>query len=227
MRALLFDFDGTLVDTESPEYDAWEAVYAEHGETIPLASWLGTIGLPSGLAAWNPLDHLAARVPGIDREAMAARQRADFHARAGAQPLLPGVAEWMDAADAAGIALGVASSATRDWVEGHLRSRGIRERFRTVRTREDVARAKPHPDLYLLACADLGVAPGDAVAIEDSAHGVAAARAAGLACLAVPNRLTRHHDLSAADRLLESLAHLPLSAWRAGDRARPGGGVSP
>ncbi|MFM7320861.1 MAG: HAD family hydrolase [Armatimonadota bacterium] len=215
MRALIFDFDGTLVDTESPEYDAWEAVYAEHGESIPLESWLGTIGLPSGVAPWHPLEHLAARVEGIDREALAVRQRADFHARANAQPLLPGVEAWMDDAEAAGIAIGVASSATRDWVHGHLQSRGVRERFRTVRTREDVAHAKPHPDLYLLACADLGVAPGDALAIEDSAHGVAAARAAGLACIAVPNRLTRHHDLSAADRVVESLSALRLSGWRA------------
>jgi len=215
VRALIFDFDGTLVDTESPEYDAWEAVYADHGESIPLESWLGTIGLPSGSAPWHPLEHLAERVGGMDRAVLAARQRADFHARARAQPLLPGVEAWIADAESAGIAIGVASSATRDWVHGHLESRGVRHRFRTVRTREDVARAKPHPDLYLLACADLGVAPADALAIEDSAHGVAAARAAGLACIAVPNRLTRHHDLSAADRVVESLDRIRLAGWRA------------
>ena len=208
MRALLFDFDGTIVDTEWPELASWQAVYAEHGLEVPMDRWLVTVGLPSGASGWHPADHLQASVPELDRDSVVARQRSDYLARVGAEPVLPGIVAWIEHAEAAGIAVGVASSATRDWVVPHLEDRGLLHRFRTVRTRDDVPRAKPAPDLYLLACADLGVDPNDAVAVEDSEHGVAAALAAGLTCIAVPNRLTRHHDLSGAHHRCERLADL-------------------
>lgn len=208
MRAFLFDFDGTIVDTELPELHSWEAVYAKHGLGVPFDRWLVTVGLPSGASGWHPADHLANLVPGLDRDALVARQRADYLERVANQPILPGIEDWIAHTEAVGIAVGVASSATRDWVVPHLESRGLLGRFRTVRTRDDVLRAKPAPDLYLLACADLGVDPADAVAIEDSEHGVAAAVAAGLTCVAVPNTLTRHHDLSKAHHIVERLSDL-------------------
>lgn len=208
MRALLFDFDGTIVDTELPELHSWQAVYAEYGLEVPMDRWLVTVGLPSGASGWHPADHLEAAVPGLDRASVVARQRVDYLARVDTQPVLPGILEWIGFAEASGFAVGVASSATRDWVEPHLEARGLRHRFRTIRTRDDVKRAKPSPDLYLLACADLGVDPSDAIAVEDSEHGVAAAHAAGLTCIAVPNTLTRHHNLSAAHHRCDRLSDL-------------------
>jgi beta-phosphoglucomutase-like phosphatase (HAD superfamily) len=108
--------------------------------------------------------------------------------------------------------LAVASSSSRAWVEPHLERFGLRGRFSVVRTRDDVARTKPAPDLFLAACEGLGVEPAEAVALEDSAHGVTAARAAGLRCVVVPNQLTRLTDLSHADLRIDSLADLRLDA---------------
>jgi beta-phosphoglucomutase-like phosphatase (HAD superfamily) len=140
----------------------------------------------------------------------------------------------VDAAAAAGLALAVASSSTRAWVEPHLEHFGLRDRFRVVRTRDDVARTKPAPDLFLAACEGLGVVPAEAVALEDSAHGATAAQAAGLRCVVVPNRLTRLSDLSHADLLVDSLADLRLDALhalqavvRASAPSASGGTISP
>jgi beta-phosphoglucomutase-like phosphatase (HAD superfamily) len=90
----------------------------------------------------------------------------------------------------------------------------LRDRFSVVRCRDHVARAKPHPDLYLAACEALHVAPTDAIAIEDSRNGTLAAKAAGLVCVACPNSITRGTDLSAADLVVDSLADLTIDNLR-------------
>ena len=102
----------------------------------------------------------------------------------------------------------------------------MRDRFQVVRTREMVASAKPAPDLFLAALAGLGLEPHEAIVIEDSAHGVTAAKAAGLFTIAVPNPVTARLDLSAADRVVPSLAGFSLSealaaAGAHAPRARP------
>jgi HAD superfamily hydrolase (TIGR01509 family) len=122
-----------------------------------------------------------------------------------AQPVLPGVTELVDAARVAGLRVGVASSSSCQWVNGHLERLGLRDRFDCVRCRDDVAAVKPAPDLYLASIECLGVRADEALAIEDSPNGVAAAKAAGLRCVAVPNVITGGLDLSGADVVLESL----------------------
>ena len=101
--------------------------------------------------------------------------------------------------------MGIASNSSRRWVAGHLERLGL-DGWACVRCREDVARAKPAPDLYLSAVECLEVAPWEALAVEDSGAGVMAAKAAGLACVAVPSALTASHDFSQADLMLGSLA---------------------
>jgi beta-phosphoglucomutase-like phosphatase (HAD superfamily) len=108
--------------------------------------------------------------------------------------------------------VGVASSSTIRWVGGHLERLAFREIFDAVTCREEGMRAKPAPDIYLAATGSLGVAPGEAIAVEDSRNGIAAAKAAGLRCIAVPNELTSEQDLSAADLRLRSLAEMRLDA---------------
>lgn len=215
MRAILFDFDGTILDTETPEFVAWEAIYHEHGLVLPRDRWLTTIGLAAGTAPWHPMHHLEAHVGPVDRDHIHQRQRDAFHALVEAEPLRPGVARTLDAARDAGLRIGLASSATRDWIDWNLARLGIAGHFETIRTREDVPRAKPDPALYRIACDDLAVAPAHALAVEDSAHGVEAARAAGIFTVATPNPLTRHHDLSGAHLLLETLDALSFDALRA------------
>jgi len=129
---------------------------------------------------------------------------------AGAAPL-PGVERCLDEADVLGFGLAIASSSDRGWVEGHLARLGLLARFHRIVCRGDVARVKPAPDLYLAAVAALGGAPGDALAIEDSANGITAAKRAGLVCVAVPTDVTRGLALDHADLRLASLEEgLPL-----------------
>jgi HAD superfamily hydrolase (TIGR01509 family) len=159
----------------------------------------------------------------LDRAALQAERRRRERDLVTALPVLPGVREWRDQAAAMGVRLGVASSSSRWWVVGHLERLGLAD-WSCVRCSDDVALTKPAPDLYLAVAACLGVAPWEAIAVEDSATGIRSARAAGLYCVAVPSALTAGHDFSQADLVLGSLAEVPFGevAARAGGRGATG-----
>ncbi len=131
-----------------------------------------------------------------------------------AQPVLPGVRDWLDAARPSGLRTGVASSSPRSWVEPHLERLGLRPLFDTVCTRDDVTTAKPAPDLYLLAADRMGVEPQRCVAVEDSVTGVRAAMAAGCVTVHVPNPVTARQPQADCHYRLASLADLTLSEVR-------------
>ena len=210
-RALIFDFDGLLLETEGPSYQAWQELYTEHGQEMPRERWLEYIGREGGW--FDALAHLGDLVgSGFDRDGVLARREARKTELIEALDLMPGVRERIAEAKARGMKVGVASSSTIRWVGGHLERLAFRETFDAVTCREEGMRAKPAPDIYLAATGSLGVAPGEAVAVEDSRNGIAAAKAAGLRCVAVPNELTSEQDLSAADLRLRSLAEMPLDA---------------
>ena len=210
-RALIFDFDGLLLETEGPSYQAWHELYAEHGHEMPRERWLEYIGREGGW--FDALAHLGELVgAGFDADGVLARREARKTELIEALDLMPGVRERIAEAKARGMKVGVASSSTLRWVGGHLERLAFREIFDAVTCREEGMRAKPAPDIYLAAAEALGVAPGEAIAIEDSRNGIAAAKAAGLRCVAVPNELTSEQDLSEADLRLTSLAEMPLDA---------------
>jgi HAD superfamily hydrolase (TIGR01509 family) len=127
-----------------------------------------------------------------------------------ALPIQPGVTELMDAAERAGLPMAVASSSPEPWVRGHLERIGLLDRFVAVRTGDDVARTKPSPEVYELAVAAMGVDVERVVANEDSVTGCHAARAAGLAVVAVPSTLTVGMDFAVADLVVPSAADLDL-----------------
>lgn len=212
IRALVFDFDGLIIDTETTDFQAWHEVYAAHGCELSLEVWADCVGRPAG--HFDPLEHLAqlAKVP-IDRERVQERRRARLRALNAMLTLLPGVLDYLRDARALGLQVGVASSSDRGWVEGHLIRLGLREYFAALKCSEDTATHKPDPAPYLAVLDALGVAPREAVAFEDSPHGVAAAKAAGMWCVAVPNPITRQFRLDRADHIAESLASMPLRAW--------------
>jgi len=208
IRALVFDFDGLILETETPAHQSWAEIYREHGHELPMDLWHGYIGSDTG---FDPAGHLAALVgEGLDRPATQARRDARKTELIAALDVMVGVRAYVADAKRLGLRLAVASSSSRAWVLGHLERLGLRAQWDAVRTRDDVARTKPAPDLYLSAVAALGVAPVEAVAFEDSANGIAAAKDAGLLCVAVPNALTAGMDLSRADLRLTSLAETPL-----------------
>ena len=210
-RALVFDLDGTIVDTEVPSFEAWRRIWADRGQTLDLADWVLCVG-----RSWDLFDPLAALDDllggGLDREAVRAEKRALEHELVRTTVVRPGVVEWLDEAAAGGAAIGLASSSPRVWVDGHLERLGLRERFATVQTVTEVGVTKPDPASYLAACAALEVNPADALAIEDSVNGIDAAMAAGMRVVACPNPITAALDLSAADLVVDSLADLTLAA---------------
>jgi HAD superfamily hydrolase (TIGR01509 family) len=204
IKALVFDFDGLILDTEEPVYRSWLELYRAHGEDLPFDRWIQIVG--SSNAAFDPRGHLETRLGrALTQEALDQRiaRRTQLVLE---QPVLPGVSDLIDAAVARGLKLGVASSSSCEWVNGHLDRVGLRGRFTCIRCRDDVAAVKPAPDLYLSALECLGVRAQDAIAIEDSPNGIAAARAAGMWCVAVPNGITAGLDFSHADLVLKSLS---------------------
>jgi HAD superfamily hydrolase (TIGR01509 family) len=211
LRAVVFDFDGLVVDTETTALASWQELYARFGERVPLDRWRDLIGTWD--AAWSPAAELESRVGrALDWETLEPERRAREIALADAQPLLPGVLARLDECRDRGVWTAVASSSSRGWVEHHLERLGIRDRFCALATRDDVARTKPDPELYVLALAMLGVEPDAALAFEDSVHGVVAAKGAGVTVVAVPGPFMRNADFSAADLRLDSLADLTLAA---------------
>jgi HAD superfamily hydrolase (TIGR01509 family) len=207
ISAVVFDFDGLIRDTEYPGFAAWAEVFAEYGTELTEEEHATTIG-----AHFDRWDLLASRVAGPlppPEEIRAAKQ--DRHAELLAEALiLPGVEAWFDEAEALGLPLAIASSSDSEWIAENLETLGITHRFKFVSCCDKGVPPKPAPDCYLAACHALGVEPTHALAVEDSANGIAAAKAAGLRCVAVPNRLTRLLDLSAADLQLASLADATL-----------------
>ena len=208
IEAVIFDFDGTILDTETPDYRSWQETFQSFGASLERSLWTRFIG---GRPSFDALSHLAELCGReFDRDDVGRRRRRRYLELVEAEPILPGVLELIADAERLKLRLGVASSSTRNWVEGHLRQRGLLARFQTLRSADDVRRVKPDPELYLAAAADLGVAPHRALAIEDSANGVTAAKRAGLYCVAVPNSMTAEMDFSRADAVYPSLAAVSL-----------------
>jgi HAD superfamily hydrolase (TIGR01509 family) len=208
LDALVFDFDGLILDTETPIFEEWRATFRARGHELGLDVWqhaLGTFG------NYDPCAHLAELTgESFDREALREEVRARNLVRCNRLPLLPGVREKAEDGRAAGLKTAVASSSSSAWVEGWLERHGIRALFDTVCARDHVERVKPAPDLFLLAASRLGVPAARCLVFEDSPNGIRAARAAGMRCVAIPNEVTRTLSMEGADLVLGSLAERPL-----------------
>jgi HAD superfamily hydrolase (TIGR01509 family) len=214
ISALVFDFDGLILDTESSSYSTAAEVFAAHGVELSLEWWLGIIGTAEH-PHWSELleGELGAPIP--DRELVLAARLERHHALIAAEQVRPGVVALLDEAAAANVPTAVASSSPHEWVVGHLERLGLIDRFAVLRCRDDVERTKPAPDLYLAACSALAADPATAVALEDSPNGIAAAKAAGLLCVAVPGPMTAGEDLAKADLIVASLADVDLAGLTA------------
>ncbi|MEV6927302.1 HAD-IA family hydrolase [Dactylosporangium sp. NPDC051485] len=224
--ALLFDFDGVLVDTETSLWEAWCVELRGLGIVADLAAYrkLSFLDPPSPLAARVAAAVAAAGgAPGFAPEAAAARISARNLERAGLLEARPGVRELLADARRMGIATAVVSSSSRAWVLAHLRRLDVAGQFDLVLCREDVARRKPAPDGYRDALRRLRLTANRCLAIEDSPHGVRAARAAGLRCLAVPGPLTAGLDFSLADEVRTGLDGVVLTSLLADRPQRPDG----
>jgi len=206
-KAVLFDFDGVLVDTEWAIYQAWLGTFQASGHDLPLEIYTRCIG--SDFATWSPKTHLEDLTgEAFDWHDLDARRQQTIMADLTDQGAMPGVVGMLDFLDAHGIRQAVVSSSSHQWVDGWLGKIGLMERFETVVCRGDAPRIKPAPDLYLEGAGRLGLEPADCLVIEDSLNGVHAAKSAGMAVWVVPNRVTECLDFGVAERIFPSLTDL-------------------
>jgi HAD superfamily hydrolase (TIGR01509 family) len=208
-RALIFDFDGLIADTESAIYEGWAGVFAAHGEELSLADYVQCVG--STFGQFDPMAELERRLdrPLVWEPLLAAKDEV-IRSRHRGLPALPGVRELLEEASAAGVPCAVASSSSADWVRPWLETLGLDGAFQAVWTRDRVSEVKPSPELFLKAAADLGLAPGQCVVLEDSRNGLRAAQRAGTPCVIVPSPVTRGSDFTGARCILPTLAGISV-----------------
>jgi HAD superfamily hydrolase (TIGR01509 family) len=220
IRAIVFDFDGLIFDTETPMVDAYAEIHRKRNLPFDRARFtrsIGTVGQD-----FDPWKAFGPAAPRSELEAERLRINQELLER---QKVLPGVVDLMNEARQHGLPLAVASNSSREHVDGYLQYLDLHERIEFISCRTDDTPPKPAPDLYLAVLEKLGVHSEDALALEDSATGIAAARAAGLWCVAVPNASTREQDFTAAHLRLESLAGQTLAMIYAGLRMGARGGT--
>ena len=198
IQALIFDFDGLILDTETVEFEVIDELYREHGHQLRRERWVLNLGTHGQTDLYADLADLRAR------------QRTSYLARCDALALRPGLADLLEAAQARGLALAVASSSGSGGVERWLERHAIRQYFGCVRTSEHVQHVKPAPDLFLSAAAGLGIAPAHCVVFEDSPNGMRAAAVAGMRCVAVPIALMAGYELPPVSLQLQLLSDLTL-----------------
>jgi HAD superfamily hydrolase (TIGR01509 family) len=207
--ALIFDFDGLIVETEMVQFKALESVMADLGAVFDPADFLPLVGTHT--PGWFERVVQLSVADDVDLDALNRRIRAVERPLTLAAPVMPGVAELLADARAAEWKVGLGSSSPRQWIDLHLGHRELHDRFDAIVTREDVERVKPQPDIYLELARRLGVVPAACVVLEDSEPGCRAAKAAGMVAVAVPTEMTRPSDFSCADRCLTTLDRVSLA----------------
>jgi HAD superfamily hydrolase (TIGR01509 family) len=209
IRALIFDFDGLILDTETPVFQSWQEIYDSYGCQLDFEKWVVNIG--KGEDDFNPildLEQLLGRR--LNSELLTSLHQERERALVEVQPVLPGVEDYLQAARRLGLTVGLASCSSREWVTGHLERLSLMKYFDCILTGEDARSLKPEPELYRKTLDCLEVLPKETVAFEDSTHGILAARRAGIFCVFVPNPLSRWLPTNHANLHLDSLGDIPL-----------------
>ena len=207
ISAVLFDFDGVLVDTEWAIYQSWKRVFEGHGQHLPLDIYTRCIG--SDFATWSPKTHLEDLTGlAFDWHDLDARRQEEILADQVHEGPMHGAVDLLNELKGMGLPCAVVSSSSHRWVDGWLEKLGLAGYFQTTVCRGDAARIKPAPDLYLKAAERLEIEPAACLVIEDSLNGVISANAAGMSAWVVPNRVTADLDFSVADRVFRSLAEM-------------------
>ncbi|WP_142288187.1 HAD family phosphatase [Bacillus sp. EAC] len=208
MKAIIFDFDGLIVDTESVWFDAYREVLLEYEFDLSLEKFSEVIGTHDDIL----YDYLKQniKIP-FERDLIESSVEKLVKTKLDEPALRENVEDYLITAKEAGLIIGLASSSSREWVEGFLKKLNIYEYFSVIKTREDVSNVKPNPELYCKAIEELGVTASEAIAFEDSLNGLIAAREAGLRCVIVPNSVTSHLAFENYSLRLSSMAEKSLT----------------
>lgn len=212
LRALLFDFDGVIVDTEVPTYESWREIFDEHGVELTLDDWLPVVGSGSSLgAAFDAVQELEFRVGRtLDRDEIVDRRARRKRDLCDAAVLLPGVAPLLEEAIRQSLLTAIVTRASGEWVRHHLDRVGLRHEWDVVSCAVEPTASKA--ELYRQTLALLRVEATEAVAFEDSPAGVSAAKEAGVRCFAVPSAVTRGASFRDSDGVCPSLADVRLDS---------------
>ncbi|NJK44823.1 MAG: HAD-IA family hydrolase [Pleurocapsa sp. SU_196_0] len=213
LRALIFDFDGTMLDTETPEFTSWQGIYRDHGQELEIADWGRGIGTWGAFDPWHDLESRIGTK--LEQERIALTHHERVRSAIAASSLMPGVHELLHAAKAAGLKLAIASSSSREWVHGWAQTLGVLEFFDATATKDDVLRVKPDPALFTLALEKLQVTANEALALEDSPNGSKAALGAGMRCVVIPNEVTKTLEFPEGVHRINTLQGVILEDWRA------------
>lgn len=206
IKAILFDLDGLMVDSEPHSIASWQAVLAKRGvqfDQSALDSVLGQRVVETASTAIR-LFHLPERPEDL------AQEKAEYqiaHLNGNVRPM-PGLIELLDWVDQSGLKKAVASSGLRRYIDAVLATTHVHDRFDVIISADDVINGKPAPDVFLAAARALNVLPENCLVLEDAPFGVQAAKAAGMMCFAVPNAHSHALDLSLADRVVASLSEV-------------------
>jgi HAD superfamily hydrolase (TIGR01509 family) len=207
--AVIFDFDGLLMDTESTMFESWRFEWSQWGLELDPAGFFANHG---GDVTEERYAALAAAVGRRYDRALSQARRTEYRDRLHQTlDLRPGLRAWIRAAGRSSLRLAIASSSPRAWLDSHLGRAGLLGQFDVVAAGDEVEHHKPDPAVYQLALDRLGTAPERSVAVEDTPHGVRAAQAAGLACIAIPNPFVTAAAVAFADLFLPSAEAMPLA----------------
>jgi HAD superfamily hydrolase (TIGR01509 family) len=208
LAAIVFDFDGLIVDTENPGFISWQEIYREFGAVLSIDDWRHATGYVGGFDPGIHLEQILGR--SLDWSQLMPRRDARNWELTLQANVLPGIEPLLRSAKQRKLRIGVASNSENGWVEDGLRRLGLREYVDAVVTRDMVVNPKPAPDIYLKTVQTLQVEPSHAVALEDSEPGCRAAKNAGLKAVAIPNRFSERQDLNVADLIVKSATELDV-----------------
>ncbi|MGO4547594.1 HAD family hydrolase [Paenibacillus sp. 2TAB23] len=217
IKAIIFDFDGTIIDTETAWYHAFRDAYLEHGVELTLEQYSGCIG--TSLHTFNPYEYLMTDLKlAIDKDSFRDSVHVQHTNLMQSERVRSGILDYLKDAKDSGMKIGLASSSPRAWIDKYLEQLELGHYFEAIRTADDVAKVKPDPELYVQTLTALGVEASEAIAIEDSPNGARAALAAGMSCIIVPNAITKSLPFDQSDRYFhaESLSHIDFQMMAAG-----------
>ena len=210
IKGIIFDFDGLICDTETPELRAWEALFTDYGLTFPFEKYQETIGAIHNdntpfIFLEEMLKHSVNRGEVKEKFAIFRNKLIEI------EPIRPGILDYLKEAKGLGLKIGLASSSPRSWIDFHLNRLSIDGFFGCIKTFNDVSKTKPDPELFIKVLECMGLTPHEVIALEDSPNGVSAAIKAGIFVTVIPNAVTAIFDFSNADLLVNSLEEMPFA----------------
>lgn len=209
MKAIIFDFDGTIIDTETAWYNVFRDAYARYGVDLSLETYSKCLG--TSLQSFNPYTYLSTHHHvKLDLAAFQTSIQQSHAQLMEKEAMRPGILKLLQQAKEAGLRIGLASSSNRQWVDKFVDSLGIRDYFECFCTADTVKQVKPDPELYLQALEQLGVHANEAMAIEDSPNGARAAVVAGLHTVVIPNTITKRLSFDQGHYTIDSFENYDL-----------------